>query len=232
MLSRARRTTETEVVPYDWCAGAVARQECPSPTGRVSEEPREAFDERHQGRLAEVEREAFGKGYAQGERSGAEVAAKRGEAMLRRLTQTIEELAALRSDIIHRTERQVVQLALAIAHRVIDREVTIDRGLLVAMARVALDRLGEHASATIRLHPEDYSAVMAAQESGRTSDQVQIVADPIVGRGGCLVQSDFGLMDVTLDSQFAELARTLLGERDTDPALEHASAPLPLAVRR
>src|SRR3954466_15821212 len=48
-----------------------------------------------------IERDAFSKGYAQGERAGAEAAATRGDAMLRRLAQTIEELGGLRAELIH-----------------------------------------------------------------------------------------------------------------------------------
>ena len=90
-----------------------------------------------------------------------EAAATRAEAMLRRLGQTIEELGELRNEMIHRTERQAVQLVLAIAERIVQREVTLDRTLLLGMARVALDRLGEYGSATIRLNPDDYQAIGA-----------------------------------------------------------------------
>src|ERR1051325_10932964 len=85
----------------------------------------------HHARLAALEREAFAKGYEQGERAGAEAAAQRGEAILRRLAQTIEELTTLRAEMIHRTERQMVQLALAIAKRVVHREVSLDHDLLI-----------------------------------------------------------------------------------------------------
>src|SRR5262249_44579547 len=108
-----------------------------------------------------IERDAFTKCYAQGERAGMHAAATRADAMLRRLAQTIEELGELRNEMIHRTERQAVQLVLAIAERIVQREVTLDRSLLLGMARVALDRLGEHGSATIRLNPEDYQAIGA-----------------------------------------------------------------------
>ena len=47
-----------------------------------------------------------------------------------------------------------------------------------------------------------------------------IVADPAVRRGGCLVQSDFGLIDVSADAQLAEIARTLFGDADGEPAPE------------
>src|SRR5262249_7369252 len=49
-----------------------------------------------------IERDAFTKGYAQGERAGLEAAATRADAMLRRLGQTIEELGELRNEMIHR----------------------------------------------------------------------------------------------------------------------------------
>jgi flagellar assembly protein FliH len=168
-----------------------------------------------------LERDAFVKGYAQGERAGLEAAATKGQAMLRRLGETLQELASLRNEMIHRTERQIVQLALAIAERVIRREVSLDRGLLHAMARVALDRLGEHASATIRLHPDDFTAAHAGPVSN-LGEHVKVVADSLVSRGGCLVQSDFGFMDVDVAAQFQELSKTLFEEDETVAA--HAMA--------
>lgn len=158
--------------------------------------------------FAELEREAFMKGYAQGERAGAEAAARRGDATLRRLAQTVEELAGLRTELIHKTERQVVELALAIAGRVLRREVSMDRELLIAMARIALERLGENTSATIRLNPDDYAFIGAKAQVGDSS-LVRVVADPLVSTGGCLVQSDFGLIDAGIDAQLGEMAAAL-----------------------
>jgi flagellar assembly protein FliH len=169
------------------------------------------------------EREAFQQGYAQGERAGGEAAAARSDAVLRRLAQTIDEVSALRQALIHKTERQVVHLALAIAKRVIHREVSLDRELLTAMARVALDRLGTGATATIRLHPDDYAA-MAGARGLQTSGVVQVVADPSVRRGGCHIQSDFGLVDLDVDSQIQELAKTLFGADDSVDPIDPAEA--------
>ena len=217
MLSRARLAREAPQA-FDW--GSSAPEESPRVYIGVPQAAVEPTDEAASvQRLATLERDAFATGYAQGERSGAEAAARRGEAMLRRLTQTIEELSALRTDTIRRTEEQVVQLAMAIARRMVGRELAADRGLLVAMARVALDRLGDTSAATIRLHPEDFAALAPAGGVAPDSS-VSIVADPVVARGGCLVQSEFGLMDAGLDSQFDELAGTLLGERPGEAPAE------------
>jgi flagellar assembly protein FliH len=223
MSSRARRVIQA-VERYDWDAPALpmAVLSVAAPEGPVGLGGPEGHDEnQNQQRLAELERDAFIKGYAQGERAGGEAAGTRADAMLRRLAQTVEELGSLRNEIMQRTERHVVQLSLAIAHRMLQRELNADRGMLLAMARVALDRLGEHTAATIRLHPDDFAIVMSAHEGARASDHVQVVADPVVGRGGCLVQADFGLMDVGLEAQFSEMAHALL-DGDAERIAEHA----------
>jgi flagellar assembly protein FliH len=164
----------------------------------------------HRERLAALEREAFTKGYAQGERAGLEAGGKRAEAMLRRVAQTIEELGGLRQTLIHETEREMVQLALTLARRVVHREVTLDPELAAALAHVALERLGTTTPATIRLNPEDYTVV--AQDSGRWGGQtVTVVPDPSISRGGCLVESAFGSVDATIETQFDELSRALFG---------------------
>src|SRR5688500_9578643 len=110
MSSRGRRLTQPRTVSaFDWSNGAFSGPQL------VHSNPARVPAETSIGNsAAETERDAFAKGYSQGERAGAEAAAQRGEAMLRRLTQTLEELTTLRSEMIHQTERQLVQLALAV----------------------------------------------------------------------------------------------------------------------
>jgi flagellar assembly protein FliH len=223
MSLRAKRLVQpSKIAEFNWSTlspsgdpvpshASVLRQETVSPAPAAVPEPDPA---EHQARLAALERDAFAKGFAQGERAGAEAARERGEAMLRRLTQTIDELMALRERMIHQTERQMVQLALAVARRVVHREVSLDQDLLVAMARVALERLGESARVTVRFHPEEFEAISAARANDWAGTSVSVVADPRVGRGGCRVESEFGTMDAGVDAQIQELARALLGEED------------------
>lgn len=218
MSSKARRFAGAELArPFDWNGTAPRPAPAPAPVMAAPPPPAPTVD------AAQIERDAFMKGYAQGERAGAEAAAARGEAVVRRLSETVDELRTLRTELLQKAEHQVVHLALAIARRIVHREVTLDPDLVAAMGRVAIDRLNTVATATIHLHPEDYAAVVrggpAAPEDGPTT----LVADPLVRRGGCLVHSDFGIIDVGVDAQIHEIARTLFGESDGDgppPGLE------------
>ncbi len=238
MSSRARRIRgEVEVQEYDWRGAdggrAAMTESYPPDTAKPKVAPKPAeppppaapvvIDATQQAHLATLEREAFAKGYEQGERAGTEAGAKRAEAMLRRLAQTLDELADVRRSMIHQTERQMVQLALSIAKRIVRREVLVDRELTLAMARVALDRLGDSTAVTIRLHPDDYDATAARRDVVPAGSRVTVVADGAVSRGGCLVQSEFGFVDASVDAQFQEIARALLAEESQEvPAGGHA----------
>ena len=95
-MSRARRlTAAVETTPFPWGGDAFAQPPCvaTAPTPRAAPP---AFTQGSPARLSEIERDAFAKGYEQGERSGMEAGGRRAEAMLRRMTSTLEELGALR----------------------------------------------------------------------------------------------------------------------------------------
>lgn len=155
--------------------------------------------------------DAFAQGYAQGERAGIELAARQLQAVHGRLGQTIDQLLSLREELTYRTERQVVDLAMAIAARILHREVSLDRELLLVMARLALDRMGDGTTATIRLHPDDEAAARGSRDSW-PGGSVSIVADAAVKPGGCLVQTEHGQIEVGVDAQLKELASAILGD--------------------
>jgi len=209
MSSRVRRVTSTAAItPFHW-------GDFESPVAQeASYEHTHEHAAMHDAHFAALEREAFAKGFAQGELAGAEAAGQRGEMMLHRLTQTLEELTQVRAQMIHQTERQMVQLAMGIARRVVHREVTLDPDLLIAMARVAMERLGETAQVKVRLHPDDYAAAGAARVAQLAGSNVMIVADAHLSRGGCRIESDMGILDAGVDAQLQEIARALLGEDD------------------
>lgn len=207
MSSRAKRFSPSAMVEsYDW-GGQVAmptRQAIPLPMPAAAPEP--SVD------TAAVEKAAFLTGYQQGERAGLEAAHAKGEQMLARLAASMQDLQRLRTELLVKTERQVVDLAVAMARRIVHRELALDPDLLLAMARVALDRLADVSTASIRLHPEDYAATVGRGQSSQVPGGVRIVADPAIARGGCLVQSDYGVIDVTASVQLDELAQALLGD--------------------
>jgi len=217
MSSKGSRITGGKIVPFEWGLRP-GNDPVPSAHQAVGSAP-DAGDT--PSRVAKLEREAFATAYAQGEKAGHEAGAKRADAMLRRMADTLKELEDLRMTIVRQSERQVVQLALSIAHRILRREVAVDQELTCAMARVALDRLGEASSVRVRLNPEDHAAINAIQGPGWAGRQVTIEPDPAVNRGGCLIESPFGFIDASVEAQFQVIEQALTIE---DPAAVRVGA--------
>ena len=227
MSVTARRHTNLTVDRVRWprpeavgrAPGAAGRTPSPLVRARLleSSSPTPEMSER----LGAVERDAFAKGYAEGERGGQQAATQRNEAMLRRLVATIEEIASVRAGMMRKTERELVRLAVAMAERIVRREVDADAELLAGMARTAIDRLGQDVAATIHLNPEDHTAMMAARNGAPFDGSVQVVPDPMVGRGGCMVKSAFGTVDAGIDTQIREMSHALLGEDSDEEKKAH-----------
>jgi flagellar assembly protein FliH len=230
MSSRARIVPSAATERFDWNASAALPKpaqplvdpaklaQAQAAVASVQPQTMEQVRLENQTHLAALERDAFAKGYAQGERAGLEAGGKRAEAMLRRVAQTLTDLSGLRETLIEQTERQMVQLALTIARRIVYREVSLDPELIAAMAHVALKKLGTASPATIRLNPEDYTVITRDGERWGGA-QVTVVPDPAITRGGCLVESEFGRIDASIDHQFEEMTRALLGEERGGPNL-------------
>jgi flagellar assembly protein FliH len=158
-----------------------------------------------------VEQEIYARAFAEGERSGLAAAQKETAALARKLATTLDDLMRVRNEMIRHTEKQMVQLALAIARRLVHREVSVDATLLVTMMRVALERVSDAARVTVRLNPADHQSVVAALAETPTGGQVTLTADPRVPRGGCKVETEYGDVDAGVDAQIQEIARALLG---------------------
>jgi flagellar biosynthesis/type III secretory pathway protein FliH len=208
MSFRARRAEGARVAPLPWIGGPVPPASAGAALPAPSEPPMRELPDRDT--LASIEREAFAKGFARGEREGLEAGHARADELLRRLGASLEDLANVRRARLRQAERDVVSLALAIARRIVDRQIETDDELLLAMARVALDRLGDAEAATIRLHPEDYGRAVAHLPENWRSGGVTVVADAEVPRGGCRVETAAGFADAGVDAQFQEMARVLI----------------------
>jgi flagellar biosynthesis/type III secretory pathway protein FliH len=164
-----------------------------------------------QAQASAIEKEAYERGFGEGERAGRETGEKMSEAILKQYSGRLEELALLRKNILSGSEHEVVRLALEISKKVVKREITIDAELILAMVKVALNRLAEQTAATIRLNPKDYHVMMDRQSShpvlGAANEAIKLIEDPLISRGGALIETESGTIDARIEEQFREIER-------------------------
>ena len=157
-----------------------------------------------------IEQAAMERGLQKANQTIADEVAVKVAELQQQLTQTIDEVAQVRQEIIAQTENEMVRLALEIARKIVGREVTIDREIAVTLARVALGRLSNRAVAAVHLHPEDFLYVSNHREKLEFHGALELVEDRSIQPGGCLVRTAAGEIDARIEAQFEEISNGLL----------------------
>lgn len=167
--------------------------------------------------LKDLEKKAYDAGYGKGRDAGYAAGLKEVQ------TAAAPLLAALRQPLDkldEEVERELIELALAIARQIVRREIRQDPGQVVAVVREAIAALPvAMPRIVIRLHPGDVALVREAMALAEDSEALRIVEDPSMTRGSCRVVTDTSQVDATIETRIAGIAARLLGgERSSDAA--------------
>ena len=122
----------------------------------------------------------------------------------------LQNLTHLREQIAGHMEEELLRLAIEIAKKVVHREITTDREVILSLIHVALARLQNRTVAYIRLNPSDYQYIITHSDRINTGKTIELVSDPSITRGGCIIETDFGNVDARIEQQFLEIERSLL----------------------
>src|SRR5579872_2330792 len=101
---------------------------------------------------AEMLRQAHQAGWNEGEAAGKQQAQSEMRTALERLAQSVQELARLRAGLREQAEGDLVRLAVAIARRVLRRELMVDPDAIEGLVRAALEKLNSQETARVRVH--------------------------------------------------------------------------------
>ena len=209
MSSKVRQPDETSgVVPLVW------RQMRASGTGGAVVDSDDPPDSRE--RLAQLQqqyeqraREAHAAGLREGEAAGRQRAAAELQPVIDRLARSMEEIGGLRTRLRAEAEADLIQLSLAIARRVLRRELAIDPEALHGLVLGALEKLSGQEISRVRVHPAHAALVTESLRQNSTSAKVEVIADPSRQLGAVIFETQRGNLDASVESQLQEIERGL-----------------------
>lgn len=128
------------------------------------------------------------------------------------LNRSLEELSQLRQKLLRDSEEQLVALAIKIARRVVGRELSTDSRIVAALAMEGIEALANRDQLTVRVGPwmddDDFESLQVRLQAH--SPGCRVVRDPDLGPGGCVVETDLGRVDESLNTRLANIASVLL----------------------
>lgn len=157
------------------------------------------------------------------EKQGREQGAQEAEARIRaecemalmaerkKVAQALEDFDRERKTYFERVEGEVVQLALAVARKILHREAQVDPLFLAGVVRVALGKVAAGSAVKLRVPESEifqWRQIVATLKD--VQPQPEVIGDPAQPAGRCVMETDVGSTNISLEGQFREIERGLL----------------------
>jgi flagellar assembly protein FliH len=159
---------------------------------------------------AQLQHEAFEQGRKVGiEEARAECQAQVEEA-LKKALRLANQIGRARVAALEDHERDIVEVALAIAEKLLLREIQVDKDFVVRQVRQVLQLLPAKELVTLKVHPQDFRTLTTIHEALRAEfnigDHLVLESYDDVDPGGCLVEQAGLLFDARLTQQLTLIA--------------------------
>jgi len=195
-----------------WTPGDIAGG--PPPQANIHRAPDEAPKVDAAALIAEQLRAARQAGYQEGYRDGLvaldgfkQSFAMQTTSQIGTLMQSLSaELGGLQQDMA----RTLAISATHLARQIVRSELVARPELVAQVAHEAIDTLllsAQHI--TLRVHPDDHAFVAQGAADVLAARGTRLLSDATMSRGGCLVESDIGVIDATLETRWRRVAASL-----------------------
>jgi flagellar biosynthesis/type III secretory pathway protein FliH len=151
------------------------------------------------------------------------------DAIAGRWSTAVDDWEGARSTMLRTAEVDMLTLAIALAERIVYRQIECDPSVVVDQLRQIVNDLTKPSRVDVLIHPDDRSLIEEALPSVvaviDSAAQVTVRDDASIDRGGCMVRTGRGMIDARMRTQLRRVAEALLphgdAERaDTDQAMD------------
>lgn len=133
------------------------------------------------------------------------------------LSEAVADFQRRRDHLLEEMKPDLVTLVMEISGAVIEHELQTDREAIMRVVERAVAEVGETDRIILRVHPDDARLLETAVSDGTWTPpkfaNFDISADTSIRRGGCVLESDRGQVDATIEAQLDEIEKYL---RDTN----------------
>jgi flagellar assembly protein FliH len=143
----------------------------------------------------------------EGEIAAREALAANVDAEVSRLKQITSQVLGSAPALRKQAEADLVRLAIAIARRILHREIAVDSEALLGLTKAALSKIDQREIHKIRTHPDHVSLLQRVLEQGRSHGRIEISGDSRLDRGALIIDTARGQLDASVETHLDEIER-------------------------
>jgi flagellar assembly protein FliH len=157
-----------------------------------------------------LERNAYERGYSAGEKAGYEMGIKKAEVVLSQLENLIKELENIKERYILENDKKIVALSIAIARKIIEKEIEESPETLLNMLHNAIKKIERQEKIKITINPAMQEIIERFKRG--TLDmypKISLDIDPNVSKDFIKVESDMEEIIINIEEELFEISKKL-----------------------
>ena len=181
-----------------------------------------------------VKREAYLQGHEEGYKKAKEEAQKEAAEMIRqmeeqhekemndllnqtikRLGNVIDDVSGLRKEIISKADKDILEIALLVAKKVIKTEISQNKEILLNNIKEAIRNAIDRDHILIKVNPEDYNFLKGIEDLNRLLEVKEVILqkEDSISEGGCIVETKYSEIDARIESQIRYIEKNIKEQR-------------------
>ena len=128
------------------------------------------------------------------------------------LLDAISNLKKARDSVIESAQSQLIEMATLIAEKVIQKQIETDPTLINSVIEGTFDKISGSDRIIFKINPADSDAVTAFQPTIESRlvgvEKISIQQDSTIEPGGCIIETDLGFVDVTIQEKMNLIVQT------------------------
>ena len=172
---------------------------------RIEELERELARTREEGEARA--REALAAGREQGEGEARRALEQDLRVEIGKVSRMMQDLIAAGPVLRRNAEDVLVRLAIAVARRILHREIAVDGEALLGLVKAALEKIDQREIHRVRTHPDTVPLLRRVLEQGGIERRIEISTDGRLDRGSLIIETERGQLDASVEAQLQEIGR-------------------------
>jgi len=130
---------------------------------------------------------------------------------IRSINTFLKKLEKESKELILNMDKEVLNLALNIAQKLILKEIESDPEISLRLIKEALNYIAEGTELNIKVNPEEYKFLEEnLLKYISPSQKIKLIPDESISKGGIFIETSLGVIDATFEKRWKKLLETLL----------------------
>lgn len=156
-----------------------------------------------------VEQEAYDRGFKKGEQDVWQSNKNAQEEYHKSTRKVLQQIKEIRMKIYQETEKELVELAVNIAEKLVHRKLELNPETILDIAIAACTQVKESELVIIYVEPNQIEFLKSRQDEIASqlyrTKRLEIIADHTIQSGGCRIETEQGYIDATIASMLKQL---------------------------